>query len=115
MFNGNNLPNKLLLTAREATRLRNAIANNISTDIKLSKTQISKLIQSGEFSGSLLSKLAGPLIKVASPLAKNILAPLGITAATSAIDAGSQKKIHGSETTTLITSNKKIQDILFNC
>ena len=64
----------------------------MSTDIKLSKAQISKIIQSGGFLGSLLSKLAGPLMKVAIPLAKNVLAPLGITAAASAIDAGIQKK-----------------------
>ena len=62
------------------------------TDIKLSKAQISEIIQSGGFLGSLLSKLAGPLIKVAVPLAKNILAPLGITAAASVIDAGIQIK-----------------------
>ena len=66
--------------------------NNMSTDLKLCKAQISKIIQSGGFLGSLLSKLAGPLMKVAVPLAKNILAPLGITAAASAIDAGIQKK-----------------------
>ena len=60
----------------------------MSTDIKLSKAQISKIIQSGGFLGSLLSKLAGPLMKVAVPLANNILALLGITAAASAIDAG---------------------------
>ena len=64
----------------------------MSTDLKLSKTQISKIIQSWAFLGSLLSKLAGPLMKVAVPLAKNILASLGITAATSVIDAGIQKK-----------------------
>ena len=64
----------------------------MSIDIKLSKAQITKIIQSGGFLGSLLSKLAGPLMKVAVPLAKNILAPLGITAAASAIDAGIQKK-----------------------
>ena len=64
----------------------------ISTDIKLSKAQVTKIMQSGGFLGSLLSKLAGPLMKVAIPLAKNILAPLGITAAASAIDAGIQKK-----------------------
>ena len=64
----------------------------MSTDLKLSKAQISKIIQSGGFLGSLLSKLAGPLMKVAIPLAKNILAPLGITAAASAIDAGIIKK-----------------------
>ena len=51
----------------------------MSTDIKLSKAEISKIIQSGEFLGSLLSKLAGPLRKVAVPWAKNILAPLGIS------------------------------------
>ena len=65
--------------------------NNISTDIKLSKAQITKIIQSGCFLGFLLSKSVGPLMKVAIPLAKNVLAPLGITAAASAIDAGIQK------------------------
>ena len=64
----------------------------MSTDIKLSKTQIFKIIQSGVSLGSLLSKLAGPLMKVAAPLAKNTLASLGITAAASSIDAGIQKK-----------------------
>ena len=64
----------------------------MSTDLKFSKAQISKIIQSDGFLGSLLSKLAGPLIKVALPLAKNILAPLGITVAASAIDAGIKKK-----------------------
>ena len=82
------------------------------TDVKLSKAQISKILQSGGFLGSLLSKLSGPLMKIAVPLAKNILAPLGITAAASAIDAGTQKKIHGSGTTTLIISNEEINDII---
>ena len=92
VFNGNNLPHELLLTTRQKTKLRNAFNDNMSTDLKLSKAQISKIIQSGGFLGSLLSKLAGPLMKVAIPLAKNVLAPLGITAAASAIDAGIQKK-----------------------
>ena len=83
-----------------------------SADIKLSKAQIIKIIQSGGFLGSLLSKLADPLMKVAVPLAKNILAPLGVTAAVSAIDAGIQKKIHGSGTTTLIISNEEMNDII---
>ena len=65
-------------------------------DIKLSKTQISKIIQSGGFLGSLLSKLVGFLMKVAVPLAKKVLAPLGIIAAAAALDAGIQKRIHGS-------------------
>ena len=64
----------------------------MSTDIKLSKAQITKIIQSGGLLGSLLSKLAGSLMKVAIPLTKNVLALLGITAAVSAIDAGIQKK-----------------------
>ena len=92
VFNGNDLPHELLLTTRQKTKLRNALNNNMSTDLKLSKAQISKLIQSGGFLGSLLSKLAIPLMKVAIPLAKSVLVPLGITAAASAIDAGIQKK-----------------------
>ena len=90
------MPHKLLLTARQKTKLRNAFDNNMSTDLKLSKAQIFKIIQSGGFLGSLLSKLAGPLMKVAIPLAKDVVAPLGITAAASIIDTGIEKKIHGS-------------------
>ena len=92
MFSGNNLPHEILLTTRQKTKLRKAFNNNMSTDLKLSKAQISKIIQSEGFLGSLLSKLASPLMKIAIPLAKNVLAPLGITAATSTIDAGIQKK-----------------------
>ena len=80
MFIGNDLPHELLLTTRQKTKLRNAFNNKMQADIKLFKAQISKIIQSGGFLWSLLSKLAGPLMKVAVPLAKNILAPLGITA-----------------------------------
>ena len=87
MFHENDLPHELLLTTRQKTKLRNAFNNNMSTDLKLSKAQISSLIQSGAF-----LELAGPLIKVAIALAKNVLAPLGITTAASAIDAGTQKK-----------------------
>ena len=65
----------------------------MSIDIKLSKAQISKIIQSGGFLGLLLSKLAGPLIKIAVPLAKSILDPLGITSAAPAIDEGIEKNI----------------------
>ena len=69
MFNGNDLPHELLLTTRQKTKLRNAFNNKMSTDLKLSKAQIFKIIQSGGFLGSLLSKLSGPLIKMALPLA----------------------------------------------
>ena len=72
MFNGNNLPHELLLTTKQKTKLRNAFNNNVSTDLKLSKAQISKIIQSGGFLGLLLSKLAGPLKKIAVPLAKRV-------------------------------------------
>ena len=85
-----------MLTTRQNTKLRNAINNNLATDIKLSKAQIKNLIQSGGFLGKLLSKLAGPLLKVALPLAKNVLAPLGLTAAMFATGGSIQKKIHGS-------------------
>ena len=70
ILNENNLVLILLLTTRQKTKLRNTVNNNMSTDIKLSKAQITKIIQSGGFLGSLLSKLAGPLMKVAVPLAK---------------------------------------------
>ena len=70
------------------------------------------MIQSGGFLGNLLAKLAGPLMKVAVPLAKNVLAPLGISAAMSAIDGSIKKKMLGSGTTTLIISNDEMNDIL---
>ena len=108
MFNENDLPHELLLITRQKTKLRNAFSN-MSTDIK---AQISIVIQSGGFLGSLLSKLAVPLIRVTVPLAKHILAPLEITATASAIDAEIQKKIHGSGTTTLIISNNEMNDII---
>ena len=90
IFNGNNLPHELLLTTRQKTKIRNELNNNMLADLKLSKAQISKIIQYGIFLGSLLSKLAGSLMKIAIFLAKNVLAQLGITAAGSAIDAGIQ-------------------------
>ena len=72
MLDGNDLPHELLLTARQKTKLRNAFNNNISTGIKLSKVQISKIVHSGGFLGSYLSKIADPLMKVGIPLARNV-------------------------------------------
>ena len=106
-FNKDELPHELLSTSKQNTKLRNAINNNI----KLSKAQIKKLIQSGGFLGKLLSKLAGPLMKVAMPLAKNVLAPLGLTAAMSAIDGSIQKKIHGSGVK-LIIEQEDMDDVM---
>ena len=101
----------MLLTTRQNTKLGNALNNNLATDIKLSKAQIKKIIQSGGFLGKLLSKLAGPLMKVAMPLAKNVLTPLGLTAAMYAIDGIIQKKIHGSGVK-LIIEQEDMNDIM---
>ena len=75
-----------MLTNRQVANMRKAFANHSSINIKLSRTQLSKMIQSGGFLGNLLGKLAGPLMKVAMSLAKNVLAPLGLSAAMSAVD-----------------------------
>ena len=87
-----NFPHELLLTNRQVANIRKAFAKNTSTDIKLSKIQLSKMIQSGGFLGNLLGKLAGPLMKLAVPLAKNVLASLRISAAMSAIDGSIKKR-----------------------
>ena len=116
MFNGNDLPQELLVTTRQKTKLRNAFSNNESTDLQISKAEISKIIQSRGFLGRLLGPLLKtglPLIKnVIKPLAKSVLIPLGLTAAASAADAGIHKKILGSGTTTLIISNEEMNDIM---
>ena len=94
--NETNFPDKLLLTNRQVTNLRKAFANYLSSDIKLSETQLSKMIQSGE----LLGRLLGPLLKTGLPLLKNVikplaksgLIPLGLNAAASAADTVIHKK-----------------------
>ena len=116
-----NFPHKLLLTNRKVANLLKVFANHLSTDIKLSKTHLSKMVQSGGFLGRLLGpflKTGLPLIKnVIKPLAKSALIPLGLTAAASVVDAGIHKKILGSgrrhssssalhNTTTLIISTR---------
>ena len=109
-----NFPRKLLLTNRQVANLRKAFTNNLSSDIKLSETQLSKMIQSGGVLGRLLGPLQQtglPLMKnVIQPLAKSVLIPLGLTAAASATGSGIYKKILGYGTTTLITSNDKMED-----
>ena len=98
-----NFPYKLLLTNRVAkvSNLRKAFANKSSTDIKLSKTQISKMIQSGGFLGRMLGpllKTGVPLVKnIIKPLAKSVLIPLGLTAAASAADTGVHKNSEALE------------------
>ena len=111
-----NFPHELLLTNRQVANLRKAFANNSSTDIKLSKTQLSKMIQSGGFLGRLLGPLLKtrlPLIKnVIKPLAKSVLVPLELAAAASAADAGIHKKILGSGTTTLVIFSRRFWFII---
>ena len=109
----------ILIFLMSIANIRKAFAKNTSIDIKLSKTQLSKTIQSGGFLGKLLGPLLKtglPLIKnVIKPLAKSVLIPLGLTAAASAADAGIHKKILGSgnnNNTTLIISNDEMDDIL---
>ena len=106
-----NFPHKLLLTNTQVSNLRKAFANNSSANIKLSKTQLSKMMQSRGFLGRLL----GPLLKtglplmsnVIKPLAKSVLIPLVLTAAASAADTGIHKKILGSGNNRHITRNMK--------
>ena len=119
-----NFPHKLLLTNRQVSNLRKAFANHSSVNIKLSKTQLCKMIQSGGFLGRLLGLLLKPgllLIKnVIKPLPKSVLIPLGLTAAASAADAGIYKKMLGSKNpssshnnnTVLIISNNEMEDII---
>ena len=112
-----NFPHKLLLINRQvANNLRTAFVNYLSTDIKLSKTQLSKIEQSGEF----LDRICGQLLKTELSLMKNVvksyakivLIPLGLTAAASAADARMHKKLLGSGATTLIISKNEIEDIV---
>ena len=119
-----NFPHKLLLTNRQVANVHKAFAKDSLTDVKSSKTQLSKMIQSEVFLGRLfgsLSKTGLSLVKnVIKPLAKSVFIPLGLTAASSAADAGIYKKTLGSgypldsasRTTTLIISNDKMEDIM---
>ena len=94
--NETNFPHKLLLTNRQVSNLRKAFANRLSADIKLSKTELSKMMQSRGFLGRLLGPLLNtglPLIKnVIIPLAKSVFIPLGLTAVASAADQEYKKK-----------------------
>ena len=112
-----NFPHELFLTNRQILNLLKAFGKHTSTDIELSKIQLSKMIQSGGFLGGLLAPLLRtvlPLMKsVIKPLAKSDLVPLGLTAAASAADAGIQKKIlEPGHNATLLISNDEIEHIL---
>ena len=121
--NETNFPHQLLLTNRQVANIRKAFANNSLIDNKLSKNQLSKMIQLGGFLGRLLGPLLKtelPLIKnVIKPLAKSIFIPLGLPAAASTADAGIPKKALGSgkpssshNNTVLIISNDEKGNII---
>ena len=105
-----NFSRKLLLTNRQVANLREVFSNHKSTDIKLSKTQLTKMQK-----GGFLIFLA-PLLKSGLPLLKRVIKPLcmlGLTAAASATDAAINKKILGSgNLTTLVSSNDDMRDLL---
>ena len=115
----NNFPHKLLLTNTHVLRLCKAFANNSSVNIKLSKSQLVKIAQSGRFSDFQIFRLLGPLPKTLLPLIKNVLKSLtksilyslGLTAA-SATYASIDKKMFGSGMATLIISNEEMNDII---
>ena len=108
--NKTNVPHKLLLTNRQILSLRKAFANHTSVDIKLSKSQLTKMQKRG------FLKFLMPLLKSGLPLLKSVVKPLGmlgLTAAASATDTAINKKILGSGGhTTLIISNDDMQDLL---
>ena len=112
----NNFPHELFLTNTQVSRFRKIFANNSSANIKLSKTQLHKIVQSGACLGRLLwplLKTGLPLIRnVFKPLAKSVLIPLRLTAVASASDAAIHEKIFGSGFTTLIISNEEMNDIM---
>ena len=105
----------MLLINTQVSRICKASPNNSSANIKLSKTQLHKIVQSGVFLGRLL----GPLLKAELPLIKNVvkslaqsvLLPLGLTAA-STTDVAIHKKMSRSGAATLIFSNEEINYIM---
>ena len=110
-----NFPHKLLLTNTQVSKLRKAFANGSSANIKLSTTQLHKLVQSGGFLGRLLGKLLKTGLSlignVFKPLAKSVLIPLGLTATVSAADSAIHKKMFGSGFITLMISNEEMNNI----
>ena len=107
----------MLLTNTQISKPCKAFANNSLANIELSKIQLHRIGQSGRF----LDRRLWPLLKTGLPLTENVLRPLaksvflallGLTAAALATDAASLKKMFGSDTTTLIISNKEMHDII---
>ena len=112
----NDFLHQLLLISTQVLRLRKAFANNSSANIKLSKTQLHKIGQSGRYLGRLLGLLLKTDLlligNVLKPLPKSVFTHLGLTAAASATDAAVHKKMFGSGMTTLVISNEEKYDII---
>ena len=101
----------MFLTQTQINKLGEKVENNMSTDIKLRKVQINKLIKEGGALGSILARILLKLIKPALSLGKTILAPLGLRTTISATDAVIRKKMYGSGTKTVRFSNKDLDDM----
>ena len=117
-FEDEELTHELFLTTREATKIRNAFANNMSTDIKLRKAQLSKIIQSGESFGSCLGYFRKKLLtNIAIPLARDSFPGLVINVTSNAIDKfetkiGGKGTVRAGKRFTLFISNKDMNDII---
>ena len=111
-FNKNQFLHELYLTQRLMEKLIGKFKKNMSTDIKLSKVQINKIIKEGGNLDKLLMSFLPKLIKPAISLGKKILAPLGLSASMSTTDAAIQKKMYGSGNTTLIISDNDMNYLI---
>ena len=116
-FQDEELSHELFLTTRQTTKIRNAFANNMSTDIKLSKAQISKIIQSGGSFGSWLGNLGKKaLTNIAIPLARDNLPGLVGHLTSSAINKFDRKisgkgAVRAGKGFTLFISNEDMNNI----
>ena len=118
-FQNEELPPELFLTTRQKTKIRNSFANNMSMDTMLVKAQLFKIIQLGGFICVSLGKLAGTVMKIAIPLAKNVLAPLATVASASAKDGTIQRKtcVRGAIATTeasIVRAGRRITLVILN-
>ena len=117
-FEDEELPHELFLTIRQTSKVRNAFANNMSTDIKLSNAQIFKIIQSGGSFGSWLGNLGKrALTNIAIPLARDILAGLVSNLTSNAIGKFERKTsgkgtVRGGKVFTLFILNGNMSDII---
>ena len=118
-FNKDELPHELFLTQQQITKLRNKIENNMSADIKLTKSQIKKIIMSGGALGSILGRLLPKLIKPAISLGKKHISPFRIKCSNGCSRRWNTKKLHrygrssnSVSQTIVIFSNNEVNDMV---